>query len=66
MVVTINGEKREVPERTTALALIQALQLNAQATIVQRNGDVLERSQYADTMIEEGDVLELVRFVGGG
>ena len=33
---------------------------------VERNGDIVPRAQYGETVLEDGDVLEIVRFVGGG
>ena len=66
MQVTVNGETREVAEQTTVAALLEALGLRADVTVVQRNGDVVERDRYGDTALAVGDTLELVRFVGGG
>ncbi len=66
MQVTINGENRDVKEGLTVLALLEDLELQPEAMVVQRNADVIERSDFAATQLEEGDVIELVRFVGGG
>ncbi len=66
MHVTINGESHEVAEGLTVSALLKELALEPAATVVERNGDILERSMYATAAVEAGDVYELVRFVGGG
>ena len=66
MQVTINGENRDVKEGLTVLALLEDLELQPDAMVVQRNENVIERSDFATTQLEEGDVIELVRFVGGG
>jgi thiamine biosynthesis protein ThiS len=66
MTVQINGETRQIEDGTTVLALLESLSLKPQATVVQRNGDIVDRERYGDTGVSEGDVLELVRFVGGG
>ena len=66
MQVTINGENRDVKECLTVLALLEDLELQPEAMVVQRNDNVIERNDFATTQLEEGDVIELVRFVGGG
>ncbi len=65
MKLTINGEPREV-SATTVLDLIQELGLHPQGTIVERNAEIVDRAFYRETILAEGDMLELVRLVGGG
>lgn len=62
----INGEPREVADGLTITALLESLALNPEATVVQRNNDIVSRDGYPKTCLAHGDVLELVRFVGGG
>lgn len=64
--ITVNGEPRSATGADTVLSLLETLGLKPEATVVQRNDDVLERDRYATTRINEGDAYELVRFVGGG
>lgn len=66
MQVTVNGEVRDVTPDTTIGRLLDGLGLNPKVTVVQRNDDVVSRDAYDTTLLHEGDVLELVRFVGGG
>jgi thiamine biosynthesis protein ThiS len=66
MRVEVNGEPREVEAGTTVLALVEALVGDSRAVAVERNGDVLPRARLAETRLEEGDRLEVVRFVQGG
>jgi thiamine biosynthesis protein ThiS len=66
MNVIANGEGREIPDGTSVLALLESLALSAEITIVERNGDILGRADYARTILADGDRLELVRIVGGG
>jgi len=63
--LTINGEDREVAGGTV-LALLAELGLNPAATVVEHNHEIVERAAYQETALAEGDVLELVRIVGGG
>ena len=64
--VQLNGKAREVPRGISVKALLESLELNPSLVVVERNREILERGRYAETPVEEGDVLELVHFVGGG
>jgi sulfur carrier protein len=66
MQVTVNGEAREIPDRTTVRALIELLDLAGGPVAVERNGDVVPRAEHPTTALAEGDVVEVVHFVGGG
>lgn len=66
MHVTVNGERREVPEATTVRGLVEILGLTDGPVAVERNGDVVPRAEHARTALAEGDVLEIVHFGGGG
>ena len=66
MKVTVNGQPRDVPDGSTILTLLTASNLRPKVTVVERNGEIVDRAAYADTTLAENDVLELVRFVGGG
>ncbi|MCC6490344.1 MAG: sulfur carrier protein ThiS [Candidatus Hydrogenedentes bacterium] len=66
MVVKVNGETRTLAPGATVAMLLEGLGLDASVTVVERNADILERSSYPDTILADGDVLELIRFVGGG
>ena len=65
MKLTINGEFREVAA-ATVFSLLEELGLHPQGTVVERNREIVEPSAYRETPLSEGDVLELVRLVGGG
>ncbi len=65
MKVKINGEYREVAAGTV-WTLLEELGLHPQGTIVERNREIVDRQAYRETHLSEGDVLELVRLVGGG
>ena len=63
--VKINGTEFELVGQTVAHYLAQAGWDSARLA-VERNGDIVPRAQYGETVLEDGDVLEIVRFVGGG
>ncbi len=69
MKVMINGEERdfaEVPAPMTLATLVELLGMKADRVAVELNRDIVPRDRWADTMLNEGDHLEVVHFVGGG
>jgi len=64
--VTINGEKRTVPAGLTVDGLLDFLKVRKAAAIVEHNRVVLKQRDNASVAVNAGDVLEIVRFVGGG
>ena len=66
MELTINGERKTVEDGATILSLLETLELEKDATVVERNGEIVDRTAYGETALTDGDTLELVRFVGGG
>ncbi|OZA94409.1 MAG: thiamine biosynthesis protein ThiS [Erythrobacter sp. 34-65-8] len=63
--ITVNGEPRRTTAPTIA-ALATELELDPAKVAVERNGEIVPRSTLAHTALSEGDVLEIVHFVGGG
>jgi thiamine biosynthesis protein ThiS len=66
MLVTINGEARQVAADTSLADLLAALGLDARSVAVERNGEVVPRSRHPEVRVADGDRLEVVRFVQGG
>ncbi len=66
MRVTVNGEAQEIPAETTVRGLIALLALADGPVAVERNGEVVPRAEHAGTALAEGDVVEVLHFVGGG
>jgi thiamine biosynthesis protein ThiS len=64
--LTVNGERREVEAPIRLAALLESLAIDPRSVAVARNGDVLAREKWPETTIQDGDVLEIVRMVGGG
>ena len=63
--LTVNGESRRTSAATVA-DLVRELGLVPEKVAVERNGEIAPRSQLGDIALAEGDVLEIVHFVGGG
>lgn len=66
MHLTINGQPREVTAARTVEQLLGELELDPRAVVVERNREIIRRPELATTPVAEGDVLEIVHFVGGG
>lgn len=62
----INGESRQFPASLTVARLIESLELQGKRVAIERNGEIVPRSQYPETALAEGDRLEIVVAVGGG
>ncbi len=63
--ITLNGEPRRTHAATIA-ALVRELELDPAKVAVERNREIVPRSTLATAGLAEGDVLEIVHFVGGG
>ena len=66
MHVTVNGEKRSVPDGLSVRGLVEALGLTDGPVAVEKNREIVPRAQHAETPIAEDDVIEIVHLVGGG
>jgi sulfur carrier protein len=66
MVVTINGESREIPDGLSVAQLVEHLGLVSGRVAIERNREILSRDAWAETAVVSGDVYEIVHFVGGG
>ena len=66
MQVTINGEYRQLSAPVSITELLQDLGLDARKVALERNLEIVPRSNYDGTMIGDGDRLEIVHFTGGG
>ena len=67
LALTVNGEARSVAAGTTLSAFLASLKLDPRMVVVEHNRTILrDRDAYASLALAEGDVLEIVHFVGGG
>ncbi|HUJ31265.1 MAG TPA: sulfur carrier protein ThiS [Candidatus Acidoferrum sp.] len=66
MMVTVNGERREIPEGLTVAALVEHLGMKSGRVAIERNLDILPRARWSETQVQPGDSFEIVHFVGGG
>jgi thiamine biosynthesis protein ThiS len=64
--VSVNGKRRDVGREETLAELLERLGVPARYALVERNGEPVEKSRYADTVLESGDELVVARPVAGG
>lgn len=66
MNIVVNGSPRTIDEGATISGLLDSVGIRPGVTVVECNGLVQERREFETTRLAEGDVVEIVRFVGGG
>jgi sulfur carrier protein len=71
MKVHINGEERALanpapPAEFTLAYLVEALEMKSDRVAVELNRDIVPRDRWPETLLKDGDRLEIVHFVGGG
>ena len=64
--LTVNGKSRELEDSQKLLAFLDGLGVNLNFIAVAYNGEVLDKDDFSNVTLNEGDVLEIVRPVGGG
>jgi sulfur carrier protein len=66
MTVVINGERADIPDGLNVADLIEHLGMPLDRVALERNLDILPRSQWKETPVQPSDTFEIVHFVGGG
>lgn len=66
MQLTVNGETREVGEVTSVRELVVLLGIGNGPVAVEVNRSIVPKAEHASFALHDGDVVEIVRFVGGG
>lgn len=63
--VKINGEPLDMAGKTLA-EYLASTKYDPMRIAVERNGEIVPKAKYGETVLQEGDVIEVVNFVGGG
>ena len=66
MYIHVNGQPRDVSEGMTVAGLLQALELTARKVAVEVNLEILDRQDFDGRLLNEGDRVEIMSFIGGG
>jgi len=64
--LSVNGQAQRLEPGANVVRLLEALELSGKRVAVEKNGEIVPRSRYADTRLADGDALEIVVAVGGG
>ena len=64
--ILVNGAPREFPQPPTVAQILDELALTGKRLAIERNGQIVPRSRFADELLAEGDRVEVVVAVGGG
>jgi sulfur carrier protein len=64
--LTINGTPRTFDRPLNCAELVGELDLAGKRIAMERNGEIVPRSQFVQCMLKDGDRLEIVAAVGGG
>jgi sulfur carrier protein len=64
--LSINGQIQRVEPGESVVRLLESLELAGKRVAVEKNGEIVPRSRFADTRLADGDQLEIVVAVGGG
>lgn len=66
MLITLNGERFEIDEPLSVDALLAKLEIDPRRVAVEHNLAILKRHRFGEVLVNEGDRVEIVNFVGGG
>ena len=66
MQVTVNGESRALASALTIEDFLRNLGVDPRKVAVERNLEIVPKSTFGAVMVEDGDRLEIVHFIGGG
>ena len=66
MTIRLNGDSREISGPLSISALLQQLEIDARRVAVELNTAVVKTAAYESSVVEDGDEVEIVNFVGGG
>jgi thiamine biosynthesis protein ThiS len=64
--ITLNGERFELDSPMSVAALLARLDIDPRRVAVEHNLNIIKRQTFQDTLIGDGDSVEIVNFVGGG
>lgn len=66
MKIIVNGEEKEAQAAVSVAEYVISLGFDPETVVVELDGQILNRAEYAERRLTEGCELELIRFIGGG
>lgn len=64
--IIVNGEELEIDSGSSVAKLVEERGLDRSRVAVELNGEIIPRGTFDDTLLHDGDKVEIVHFVGGG
>lgn len=64
--IIVNGEEFEIDSGSSVAKLVEERGLDRNRVAVELNGEIVPRGTFDDTLLHDGDKVEIVHFVGGG
>ncbi len=66
MEITFNGKPREIQAGISLQEFLDQMKLDCMQVVVEHNNNIIPRQRLAETVMQTGDTLEVIHFVGGG
>lgn len=66
VIITLNGERYELERPVSVVDLLATLDIDPRRVAIEHNLTILKRHTFPDVMVDDGDTVEIVNFVGGG
>lgn len=64
--ITLNGEKLQIKENTSLSELLEEKEFRISMIAVEYNGEIPPKSEFSSIILKDGDIIEVVAFMGGG
>jgi thiamine biosynthesis protein ThiS len=66
VVITLNGERYELQEPLSVIDLLARLDIDPRRVAIEHNLTIIRRQTFSEVVVQDGDTVEIVNFVGGG
>ena len=66
LTIKLNGDRFDVAQPLTVAALLARLEIDPRRVAVEHNLVVVKKTAFEETVVRDGDEVEIVNFVGGG
>ena len=64
--IQLNGDPYEINDGTNLNALLNKLKIQKNKVAIEVNGEIIEKNKYTNLILNKGDKVEIVQFIGGG
>ena len=66
MNITLNGDKKELPDSITLKDAVEKVCSNPDGVVAELNREIIRKDKWQKKLLKDGDILELIAFMGGG